>query len=136
MLDFSPEAVLVRRKLYVERGYRPVPVDRTGNPVVPVWREQALEDPPRSTVAPVDRNSPVTALLAGELIAVEVASEDPDAVSHLAGAVEDCLGVTPLVRRGSSGIALLYRSARALGETSIGAWHDSQNCRVEALITG
>src|SRR4029077_21231974 len=83
MLDFSPEAVLVRRKLYVERGYRPVPVDRTGNPVVPVWREQALEDPPRSTVAPVDRNSPVTALLAGELIAVEVASEDPDAVSHL-----------------------------------------------------
>jgi putative DNA primase/helicase len=136
MLDFSPEAVLLRRKLYVERGYRPVPVDRTGNPVVPVWREQALEDPPRSTVAPVDRNSPVTALLAGELIAVEVASEDPDAVSHLAGAVEDCLGVTPLVRRGSSGIALLYRSARALGETSIGAWHDSQNCRVEALITG
>src|SRR6516165_10232131 len=105
MLDFAAEAVLLRRKLYAECGYRPVPLDRAGNPIGATWYAEAIEDPPRSTVTPVDANTACTGLLARELIAVEVTSDDPDVVSHLVGAVEDCLGVTPLVRRGGGGIA-------------------------------
>jgi putative DNA primase/helicase len=136
MLDFAAEAVLLRRKLYAEYGYRPVPLDGTGNPVGATWRAGAIEDPPRSTVTPVDPNAACTGLLAGGLVAVEVTSDDPDVVNHLAGAVEDCLGGTPLVRRGGGGIALLYRSAGAIGDADIGVWHDTENRRVQASIIG
>ena len=91
MLEFSNEAVLLRRKAYAERGYRPVPIDRQGHPAGAAWLEEARQDPPAATVRPVDPNSPYTALLAGEGGMVMIEVEGPAELNPQ-------IPATPLVR--------------------------------------
>jgi putative DNA primase/helicase len=122
MSDLSAEAVLLRRKLLAERGYRPVPVDGDGNPLGAAWRAEALQDPPRATVTPVDPNAPYTGLLLGAegdveaLIAVDLVDGDAVTAAVIA-ALDKRIGRTPCRLRigdpgseSDTGFMLLYRS--------------------------
>jgi len=116
-LGVGAEAVLLRRKAYAERGYRPVPVDRHGEPVGAAWREEAMWSPPRCTMMPVDPNTPYTALLLGmpgwrcetALVALVIKADDADLAADIVRLAQTRL--TGLLRHGDIGEqALLYRA--------------------------
>jgi putative DNA primase/helicase len=139
MSDHLTETVLLRRKLLAERGYRPIPCDGRGNPAGAAWRAEALQDPPRATLIPVDPNASFTAVLLGAdgeeeaLIAVgcdiglgkrgssqDVAEggledrEDREALfAAVIAALDERIGRTPLLclRRGE--LVFFYRSRRS-----------------------
>jgi hypothetical protein len=149
MSDLS-ESILLRRKLLAERGYRPVPVDREGNPFGAVWRAEALQDPPRATLIPVDPNAPYTGLLLGAdgveaeaLIAVgldldpekresfqgvaagglEPGLEDREAIfTAVIAALDKRIGRSPVRRQRGGELAVLYRSRKS----KAWAWVDVQ----------
>jgi putative DNA primase/helicase len=129
------EKVLLHRKRLAERGYRPVPVDRDGNPLGAAWRAEALQNPPRATLIPVDPNAQFTGLLLGAeeagdgdaLIAVgldldlekdessqrvaEGGLEDRESLfGAVIAALDQLVGRTPLRRLRAGELVLLYRS--------------------------
>jgi putative DNA primase/helicase len=130
-MSLSAEAVLLRRKLLAERGYRPVPVDRDGRPLGAAWQREAMQDPPRATITPVDPNTPHTGLLLGAdgdaegLVAVVIDLEKCESSQGVAdggletvfagliASLDERIGRTPLRRQRADELAVLYRSRRS-----------------------
>ena len=129
MLEFSSEAVLLRRKAYAEHGYRPVPVDRHGHPAGAAWLREALQDPPAATVRPVDANSPYTALLGGQGGMVMIEVEGPTGLNLQ-------IPTTPLVRAAGERFGFLYRVAAPIGAIETGPWCSPEGKRAELRLIG
>jgi putative DNA primase/helicase len=116
MVEFSSEAILLRRKACAAQGYHPVPLDRDGNPVGAAWRAEALEDPPRATVTPVDPKAPHTGLLLG-------AEGDGEALIALVLGVDETLGP-----------AVVEALAERIGRTPLWCWRSGEvSGKVEGL---
>jgi putative DNA primase/helicase len=129
MLEFSSEAVLLRRKAYAERGYRPVPVDRHGHPAGAAWLQEALQNPPAATLRPVDANSPYTALLVGQDGIVMIEVEGPAELNLQ-------IPATPLVREADGRLGFLYRVATPIDAIGSGPWLAPEGKRAELRLIG
>jgi putative DNA primase/helicase len=135
-MDFSAEAVLLRRKAYWHNRFRPVPIDRDGNPAGARWVEEAMADPPAATVRPVDRNSPFTAVMVRDLIVFELGATAPDLADRLVQEVVRLAGPTPLVRRSPGAAGLFYRGRPPYGSLGSGIWRDDAGESAAALVIG
>jgi putative DNA primase/helicase len=128
MLEFSSESVRLRRKAYAERGYRPVPVDRHGQPMGAAWLQEALQNPPAATLRPVDASAPYTALLAGEGGVVMIEVEGPAELNLQ-------IPATPLVREAEGRLGFLYRGgASRSGCIEAGPWCSPEGKRAELRL--
>lgn len=97
LFSISVEAVWVRRRAYLQNGYRPFPVynpeavDRAGQPIPNAgkrargknWREAAAEDPPRAVRLRPDTDALNTGFLTGRLVAIDIDVPDQALIDNV-----------------------------------------------------